>query len=106
MVPEYVKDVDDARVFCLLIDGEVLHSIRANRLNTIGVRTGDESAREYATMRQVTQELSLAKALYARHPGWTVLDVTHKGVEETAARIMKIMFTNENANNFEVMKAT
>ena len=40
-------------------------------------------------MRQVTQELSLAKALYARHPGWTVLDVTHKGVEETAARIMK-----------------
>ena len=45
MVPEYVKDVDDARVFCLLIDGEVLHSIRANRLNTIGVRTGDESAR-------------------------------------------------------------
>ena len=106
MVPEYVRDVDDARVFCLLIDGEVLHSIRANRLSTIGVRSEDKSAREYATMRQVTQELSLAKALYARHPGWTVLDVTHKGVEETAARIMKIMFTNENANNFEVMKAT
>ena len=93
MVPEYVKDVDDARVFCLLIDEEVLHSIRAHRLNTIGVRTGDESARKYATMRQVTQELSLAKALYAgTRDGrcWT----THKGVEETAARIMKIMFTS------------
>jgi hypothetical protein len=45
-----------------------------------------------ATARQVTQELSLAKALYAKHPDWTVLDVTHKGVEETAARIMKSIY--------------
>ena len=45
MVPEYVKDVDDARVFCLLIDGEVLHSIRANRLNTIGACGPETRAR-------------------------------------------------------------
>jgi hypothetical protein len=61
---------------------------------------------EYGAMRQVTQELSLAKALYAQHPDWTVLDVTHRGVEETAARIMKIIYEDENANNYSIMKAT
>ena len=106
MVPKYIDDVDPKRVFGLLINGEVLHSIRTNRLSSIGVSREDKSAMEYGAMRQVTQELSLAKALYARHPEWTVLDVTHKGVEETAARIMKIIYEDENANNYSVMKAT
>lgn len=106
MVPKYIDDVDPKRVFGLLINGEVLHDIRTNRLSSIGVKREDKSAMEYSTMRQVTQELSLAKALYARNPDWTVLDVTHKGVEETAARVMKIMYQSENANNYSLMKAT
>ena len=106
MVPKYIDDVDPKRVFGLLINGEVLHDIRTNRLSSIGVQREDKSAMEYSTMRQVTQELSLAKALYARNPDWTVLDVTHKGVEETAARVMKIMYQSENANNYSLMKAT
>jgi len=106
LVPKHVENVDPKRVFGLLIDGEVLHSIRANRLRTIGVGARDASAREYAAARVVTQELALAKALYARHPEWQVLDVTHKGVEETAARIMKLMYRNEDANNYRRMRAT
>ena len=106
LVPKHIENVDPKRVFGLLIDGEVLHSIRANRLRTIGVGAWDASAREYAAARVVTQELALAKALYARHPEWQVLDVTHKGVEETAARIMKLMYRNEDANNYRRMRAT
>ena len=106
LVPKHIENVDPKRVFGLLIDGEVLHSIRANRLNTIGVGARDAGAREYAAARVVTQELALAKALYARHPEWQVLDVTHKGVEETAARIMKLMYQNEDANNYRRMRAT
>ena len=106
LVPKHIENVDPKRVFGLLIDGEVLHSIRANRLRTIGVGARDASAREYAAARVVTQELALAKALYARHPEWQVLDVTHKGVEETAARIMKLMYRNEDANNYRRMRAT
>ena len=68
MVPSHIDDIDPKRVFGLLIDGEVLHSIRANRLRTIGVGGADASAREYAAARVVNQELALAKALYARHP--------------------------------------
>ena len=111
MVPQQISDVDPSRVFGLLIDGDVLHSIRTNRLSSIGVRTGGADAatnarREYSAMRQVTQELSLAKALYARNPEWEVLDVTHRGVEETAAKILRKMFTSENANNFQGMVST
>jgi regulator of PEP synthase PpsR (kinase-PPPase family) len=106
MVPKYVHDVDPKRVFGLLINGEVLHDIRTNRLSSIGVKREDKGAMEYSTMRQVTQELSLAKALYAKNPDWTVLDVTHKGVEETSARIMKIMYQSENASAYSLMKAT
>ena len=106
MVPKYVHDVDPKRVFGLLINGEVLHNIRTNRLSSIGVKREDKGAMEYSTMRQVTQELSLAKALYAKNPDWTVLDVTHKGVEETSARIMKIMYQSENASAYSLMKAT
>ena len=106
LVPKHIENVDPKRVFGLLIDGEVLHSIRANRLRTIGVGARDASAREYAAARVVTQELALAKALYARNPEWQVLDVTHKGVEETAARIMKLMYRNEDANNYRRMRAT
>jgi regulator of PEP synthase PpsR (kinase-PPPase family) len=84
----------------------VLHDIRTNRLSSIGVKREDKGAMEYSTMRQVTQELSLAKALYAKNPDWTVLDVTHKGVEETSARIMKIMYQSENASAYSLMKAT
>jgi regulator of PEP synthase PpsR (kinase-PPPase family) len=106
LVPSQIENVDPKRVFGLLIDGEVLHSIRANRLRTIGVGGADASAREYAAARVVNQELALAKALYARHPEWQILDVTHKGVEETAARIMKLMYQSEDANNFLRMRAT
>ena len=108
LVPKHVDDVDPRRVFGLLIDSEVLHSIRANRLRTIGLTSAEEKAGagEYAAARVVAQELALAKALYARHPEWQVLDVTHKGVEETAAKIMKLMYQNEDANNYQRMRAT
>ena len=107
LVPKYIEEVDPKRVFGLLISSEVLHSIRKNRIDNIGVGKDDKNAKDnYSAMRQVNQELALAKALYAQHPNWQVLDVTHKGVEETAARIMKLMYQSEDANAYTKMKAT
>jgi|TARA_B110000977_G_scaffold194553_1_gene271376 regulator of PEP synthase PpsR (kinase-PPPase family) len=79
---------------------DVLHVIRKNRLSNLGVgkQFAYDGAKSYAASRQVTEELSLAKALYAENSDWQVLDVTHKGVEETAARIMKLMYRNEKQN--------
>jgi regulator of PEP synthase PpsR (kinase-PPPase family) len=102
MVPRQVHEVAPDRVFGLLIDAEVLHAIRANRLRSMGVdggsfSSGDANAANangvasYASTRSAREELRLARELFDANPGWTVMDVTHKGVEETAARIMKAM---------------
>lgn len=100
MVPTQINEIDSKRVFGLLIAPDVLHVIRKNRLSNLGVgkQFAYDGAKSYAASRQVTEELSLAKALYAENSDWQVLDVTHKGVEETAARIMKLMYRNEKQN--------
>lgn len=96
-VPPHIADVDPRRVFGLIISPDVLHAIRTHRLLTMGV-TEAESTPElrsrrsaYADVALVRGELALARALYAANPSFKVLDVTHKGVEETAARIMAVM---------------
>jgi hypothetical protein len=42
-------------------------------------------------MQKVNSELTWARSLYAANPEWPVLDVTLRGVEETAARILKLL---------------
>ena len=45
----------------------------------------------YAQLKKVREELRWAVELYGANPQWPVLDVTFRGVEETAARILRIM---------------
>ena len=105
-IPSYIADVDPNRIFGLKISPDVLHAIRAHRLRTMGVTEAESQARSdatgvsnraasrrssYSDLSVVRQELDLAEALFRRNPTWKVLDVTHKGVEETAARIMAVM---------------
>ena len=105
-IPSYIADVDPNRIFGLKISPDVLHAIRAHRLRTMGVTEAESQAKSdatgvsnraasrrssYSDLSVVRQELDLAEALFRRNPTWKVLDVTHKGVEETAARIMAVM---------------
>ena len=45
----------------------------------------------YDSLVQCRKEVEDAKALYAENPSWPVLDVTYRAVEETAARVLRIM---------------
>ena len=85
--PSQIHDVDPRRVFALTVAPEELSSVRANRLRSIGAE-GDE---EYSSLRAVRLELSMAKALYAKNPGWTAIDVTHRAIEEIAADVVSTM---------------
>ena len=89
MCPSQVHDVDPRRVFGLTINPEELSSIRANRLRSIGVDAKTDE--EYSSLRAVRRELAMAKALYAKHPGWTTIDVTHRAIEEIAAGVVSAM---------------
>ena len=71
----------------------VLHRIRSNRLQNLfrEDEQGNASAQSYSELKSVRQELLEANKLFGRNPTWPVLDVTLKSVEETAAKILKIL---------------
>jgi regulator of PEP synthase PpsR (kinase-PPPase family) len=83
--PKELEQVDPGRVFCLLVDPAVLVEIRRTRISQLGMRPDDD----YGDIRKVRQELEASKKLFAQHPKWTVLDITGKAVEETAALILE-----------------
>lgn len=41
--------------------------------------------------QKINSELEWARKLYNAHPEWPVIDVTLRGIEETAARILKLL---------------
>jgi hypothetical protein len=56
-------------------------------LLSIGAGSGNDS---YIDKQAVTDEVVLARKLSAKY-GWSLLDVTRRSIEETAAAIMKLL---------------
>ncbi len=91
--PSQVNELDARRVFGLTISPAVLLDIRRARLQRMGV--ADKS--EYADLPYIESELDHARKVYRKHPGWTVLDVTRRAVEETASDLVAIYQTRFGA---------
>jgi regulator of PEP synthase PpsR (kinase-PPPase family) len=85
--PAEVYEIDQRRVFGLTIDPESLRDIRRTRLATMRM----SSRTNYGDMDYILAELEWAEELFRRNPGWPVIDVTRKAVEETAAMILRIL---------------
>ncbi len=81
--PRELDDLDPQRVFGLTIAPTALLEVRKARLKTMGVA----GSSEYAELDQIQEELKAARELFRAHPGWTILDVTRKAIEETASEI-------------------
>jgi hypothetical protein len=84
--PHQLFEVDQARVFALDIDPEILREIRHARLTTLGLSSGTS----YSDLDYILAELEYARELYRGNPEWPVIDVTNKAVEETAATILRV----------------
>jgi regulator of PEP synthase PpsR (kinase-PPPase family) len=84
-LPAELDEVDPRRVFGLLIDPGTLVKIRQTRMETLGMEPGNE----YGEIVQIRKELEHARSIYAAHPGWTVIDITRKAVEETASTVLE-----------------
>jgi regulator of PEP synthase PpsR (kinase-PPPase family) len=69
----------------LIIQPTRLAEIRTTR--QIGWRMGNTS---YNDPERVAEEVTWSRRLFARQ-GWPILDVTHRAVEETAARIVELL---------------
>ena len=86
-LPDIVHEVDQNRVYALTIDPESLRHIRYQRMETMRM----PGRTNYSDMDYILAELEWAEDQFRKNPGWPVIDVTRKAVEETAAIILKIM---------------
>lgn len=84
-VPPELEDASQDRIIGLTIDVDHLVEIRKARLKQLGMPT--DAA--YGLREQVKQELAYARHIFALHPGWPVIDVTGRAIEETAVIILE-----------------
>lgn len=85
--PPELYELDQRRIFGLMIDPESLRDIRRQRLETMRVA----SRTNYDDMGYILAELDWCEDIFRQHPEWPVIDVTRRAVEETAAIILRIM---------------
>jgi len=84
--PDELYKIDQDRVFGLTIEPETLHQIRMARIQNLGLATNSN----YGHIEHIHMELEYANDIFRRNPGWPVIDVTRRAIEETAAVILKI----------------
>jgi regulator of PEP synthase PpsR (kinase-PPPase family) len=85
--PPDLWSVDPNRVFGLTIDPSSLQVIRKERLQTMQM----SNKTNYGQLDYILAELDFAHDLFGRNRDWPVINVTGKAVEETAAKILKIL---------------
>lgn len=87
-LPRQLFEVDQRRVVALVIEPAILAKIRTTRLAVMGVH---DDAFDYGTHTKTMAEMAWARDLYDRNPQWMQLDVTLRSVEESAARILRML---------------
>ena len=89
--PKEMFDVDQEKIYALIIDLNSLVRVRHQRLRQLGLPPDAE----YAARENIARELRWCREFYARHPTWPVVDTSGRAVEETAAEVIRIMKERE-----------
>lgn len=89
--PPELFQIDQEKVYALIIDLNSLARVRSERLKHLGLPPDAE----YAQREHVARELRWVREFYARHPTWPVIDTSGRAVEETAAEMVRIKVERE-----------
>lgn len=89
--PPELFEVDPDHVIGLTIDLNQLLEIRKSRLTQLGM----PPETNYAMREHIRDELEYAQAIFRRNPGWLVIDVSGRAIEETSSLIMEAMKERE-----------
>jgi len=85
--PKELFEIDQSKVFALIIQPERLGAIRAERMAQFGRKNT-----QYANINNIKKEVRDIRTFYMRRgPKWPVIDTTTAGVVETASRIIEII---------------
>lgn len=85
--PPSLAEIDQQRIFGLIIDPSTLQRIRKQRLKTM--RVSNRSS--YGELDYILAELEWADNLFRGNPTWPVIDITQRAVEETAGIILNTL---------------
>lgn len=88
-LPDILRDIDPNIIFGLTTYPSRLVKLRQSRHEYLGGITGDYASQDY-----VTKELRYAHSLYQLHPGWEIINVSSKSIEEIASEIISVFDRN------------
>jgi len=89
--PSELFEVDQRKVFGLIISVESLVKLREARLKQLGL----EPDARYADPVKVFEEIEWCTQFYKRHPRWRIVDVSNRAIEEVAASIVNAYQTGK-----------
>ncbi|SHN86174.1 pyruvate, water dikinase regulatory protein [Desulfitobacterium chlororespirans] len=88
--PQELFRVPSQKVIGLTLKPDLLNQIRTERLRTLGLG----SSADYANYERIVEELEYARGIM-RKVGCPIIDATGKAIEETASRILEILYKGE-----------
>jgi len=82
--PEELFQVDQHKVFGLIINVENLVKVREARLEQLGLAP----YAKYADPLRIADEIDWCELFYEENPTWKIIDISDKAIEEAAASIL------------------
>lgn len=86
-LPEELFKINQKKVVGLIIELEALRRIRKKRLE----KFGQDPEGSYASLKNISDEISFAEEVFATNRRWPVINVTDRALEETASEIAKVV---------------
>ena len=83
--PAIINKLLASNVFCLDTNARALAELRRARQSYLGGAMGDYDDIEYIRM-----ELMYARNIFSKNPGWAIINVTNKPIEEIASEILTL----------------
>jgi regulator of PEP synthase PpsR (kinase-PPPase family) len=83
--PAVLQKIEPGKIFGLTTFPSHLAMLRKVRHEHLGGSTGN-----YASFDHISKELRFANRIFQLHPGWTIINVTSKAIEEIASEILDI----------------
>lgn len=84
--PKELFDIDPSRIIGLTMNPEQLMRMRTERLKAVGLPEGAK----YADPQRIQEELDFSES-FMRKLGCSMIDVSHKSIEETAGLILGLL---------------
>ena len=89
--PEELYQIDQRKVFALIINVESLVKLRESRLKQLGL----EPEARYADPVQVAGEIDWSVDFFRKNSRWRIVDVSNRAIEEVAASIVNACRTGK-----------